>query len=1203
MATKNIESEFLTARKLCGLEPLTDENYAAWKDTLSVVFLQMGKKFDDVLEGKDDDKISAATLRTVLSSNLRTKFLSYDSTSEILKQLKARYESTPMKVIVDTIKELIHVGGSPLTMMDEIANCKRRLEKENVILPDQFFIGLTLSKLNDLGNGLLHAINKDTSFSAFFSMVASSMQFMNANKVEDSPVVFKAYGEKLKPSGIVCFRCGKPGHIKRNCRVKLSAQIISEDKEGYGFVADNGPNFKLKGIYIDSGCTEHMITDKSLLINLSPAKRIKITFANNQTETLDSAGWLNLGGLILKNCYYHKSGVTNLLSSGLLDDLGLTRYSDKGLVGISDGCVFVPIRRVNRLYEVLIDKAYKVGVNASIVDSGISMAKLWHLRLGHPNRFALKDTANVDLVEKCEVCCSQKIKKIPHKKSTISTAPLQLLFADIGFPKCGKGLGDYSCYLIVVDDFSKITCVRSLKDKSALTVKDALEDIIVCLESACKQKVVQLRTDNGCEFKNSILSQFLLKKNISIQYTNVECPQQNTAERYNQTLKLCTSTLMYTMNIPVMYWPEIIVSAAYLRNRIRGPDGLSPLERAGLQLDIGNLKVIGCMVFVKNLDIDVTLLDKSQVGILVGFGKSSVSYRIALLSQRKIIESCNVTFLEDKNFLDAKKHVLEFRQSKCEDDFFDDMKFFNDKLQPVSEISSPLVVTDVMDKTFDNSSEIKNDSIASRVTGRRRQVNCMAIVDISEKEALMDDKWLKEMQDEVKKLTTFDVYETVDRKNASEVLPGRWVYTRKPDGSLKARYVIKGFKQEAEIINFSPTTAYLTIRLFLILASSLNFKVATLDISSAFLQSGLSENIFVEIPLCCNEEKSKVWRLKKALYGLRQAPKAWNNTVTSILLSLGLVQCQCDFSVFKNNDGTLFITIYVDDFLFIGKNESVIDECVGKLKEKLTLKYYGLIKENERRKFTGYHISRVNGAFKLDMVEKIEELLHQYPNIQESKTPFYDKSELDESESLNDAEVKKFQSLLGSISYIAYNGRPDITFITAKIARKAHAPTKKCWLSLLQIVNGLDLITYSDASFATPPDLVCTSGMCIYAGGKLVHWKSSKQKSISKSTFTAELYSCVSAVEYTVYVKKFLEFFISRINKPTLCIDNVPLYKSLQKDFGYTSKAKATAINFLYLKNELNNMVLKVVSTDLMKADPLTKVSNKLKSLFAGEVS
>uniref|UniRef100_A0A0K0FEX3 Integrase catalytic domain-containing protein n=1 Tax=Strongyloides venezuelensis TaxID=75913 RepID=A0A0K0FEX3_STRVS len=217
------------------------------------------------------------------------------------------------------------------------------------------------------------------------------------------------------------------------------------------------------------------------------------------------------------------------------------------------------------------------------------------------------------------------------------------------------------------------------------------------------------------------------------------------------------------------------------------------------------------------------------------------------------------------------------------------------------------------------------------------------------------------------------------------------------------------------------------------------------------------------------------------------------------------------------------------------------------------------------------------------MVEKIEELLHQYPNIQELKTPFYDKSELDESESLNDVEVKRFKSLLGSISYIAYNGRPDITFITAKISRKAHVPTKKSWLSLLQIVkylkferdlsltfeinaSGLDLITCSDASFATPPDLVCTSGMCIYAGGKLVHWKSNKQKLISKSTFTAELYSCISAVEYTVYVKKFLELFISRINKPVLCIDNGPLYKSLQKDFGYTSKAKATAINFLYLK-------------------------------------
>uniref|UniRef100_A0A0K0FTJ5 HTH lysR-type domain-containing protein n=1 Tax=Strongyloides venezuelensis TaxID=75913 RepID=A0A0K0FTJ5_STRVS len=128
------------------------------------------------------------------------------------------------------------------------------------------------------------------------------------------------------------------------------------------------------------------------------------------------------------------------------------------------------------------------------------------------------------------------------------------------------------------------------------------------------------------------------------------------------------------------------------------------------------------MVFVKILNNDVTLLDKSQVGIFVGFSKSSVSYRIALLLQCEIIESCYVTFFEDKNFLDAKKHALKFRRSKCEEDFFDNMKFFNDKLQPVSEILSPHVVTDVLKETVANSNEIKNDNNTSRVTEKRRQL-------------------------------------------------------------------------------------------------------------------------------------------------------------------------------------------------------------------------------------------------------------------------------------------------------------------------------------------------------------------------------------------------------------------------------------------------------------------------------------------------
>ena len=85
------------------------------------------------------------------------------------------------------------------------------------------------------------------------------------------------------------------------------------------------------------------------------------------------------------------------------------------------------------------------------------------------------------------------------------------------------------------------------------------------------------------------------------------------------------------------------------------------------------------------------------------------------------------------------------------------------------------------------------------------------------------------------------------------------------------------------------------------------------------------------------QELGRVWKLKRALYGLRTAPKAWFNELTVFLSSRGFKPCPDEPCIFINEDSGLIIFFYVDDFLFIGPRSRAGD--VASLKHALDKKY------------------------------------------------------------------------------------------------------------------------------------------------------------------------------------------------------------------------------------------------------------------------
>ena len=142
---------------------------------------------------------------------------------------------------------------------------------------------------------------------------------------------------------------------------------------------------------------------------------------------------------------------------------------------------------------------------------------------------------------------------------------------------------------------------------------------------------------------------------------------------------------------------------------------------------------------------------------------------------------------------------------------------------------------------------------------------------------------MKAMQDEIKFLHDNHTYELVNLRKGKRVLKNKWVYRIKHEENntqprYKARLVVKGFGQKKGIDFgeiFSPIIKMSSIRIVLDLATSLDLKVEHLNVKTAFLHDDLEETIYMEQPegFVKRGEENKVCRLKKAIYGLKQASR------------------------------------------------------------------------------------------------------------------------------------------------------------------------------------------------------------------------------------------------------------------------------------------------------------------------------------------
>jgi hypothetical protein len=124
--------------------------------------------------------------------------------------------------------------------------------------------------------------------------------------------------------------------------------------------------------------------------------------------------------------------------------------------------------------------------------------------------------------------------------------------------------------------------------------------------------------------------------------------------------------------------------------------------------------------------------------------------------------------------------------------------------------------------------------------------------------------------------------------------------------------------------------------------------VFQLDVKSAFLQGELMEDVYVDQPLGYKKgDNSQVYKLNKALYGLRQAPRAWYSKIESYFITEGFEKCPHEHTLFvKQGDRNriLIVSIYVDDLIYTGNDGKLMGEFMKSMKEKFAMTDLGRMK-------------------------------------------------------------------------------------------------------------------------------------------------------------------------------------------------------------------------------------------------------------------
>ncbi|CAI7785960.1 unnamed protein product, partial [Closterium sp. NIES-54] len=209
-------------------------------------------------------------------------------------------------------------------------------------------------------------------------------------------------------------------------------------------------------------------------------------------------------------------------------------------------------------------------------------------------------------------------------------------------------------------------------------------------------------------------------------------------------------------------------------------------------------------------------------------------------------------------------------------------------------------------------------------------------------------QWQTPMDAEMASWKSTGTYVDAAPPSGANIVDGMWIFrVKQPLGSppaFKVRYVARGFIQRQGVDYFqifSPTSKMTTLRVLQHVAAQRDYELHSLDFSTAFLQGSLHEEIWLRRPpgFTGSFPAGTQWSLRRPVYGLRQVPREWHDTLRTALVALGFTPSTADPSLFLRTDTSLppfYVLVYVDDLVFATADTEALTLVKSELQKRHT---------------------------------------------------------------------------------------------------------------------------------------------------------------------------------------------------------------------------------------------------------------------------
>lgn len=887
----------------------------------------------------------------------------------------------------------------------------------------------------------------------------------------------------------------------------------------------------------------------------------------------------------------------------------------------------------------------------------------------------LKGVKFVDEIRTCNECLKGEFTRLPcNQKRERATCVLQIVHSDLVGP-LPKSYGTKKRWFVsFVDDFSRYATVFSMEFKSDTSDAFKQYIAATKREQGLQAKISVLRCDSGGEYTSEALKEVCKQEGIEIEMSECQVPQHNgTSERFNRTIMKMVRTALFDSMLPSSFWDYALGASTFVYNHL--PHSACkfavPISRwLNKNPSLEYIRRFGCLLYFYNTDKNAKKLDaKGLPGIFIGYQRTGcVVYNP---QKGQIFRATHVRCVENKVYGDVKDDMKIFYNGiKQVSETEDGLLWLNSSDLALAEEaenwSTEVVNKRAHKRTF---SEMENEQLSleneercvlNSETGvlkgdtqshKSEEVEGADSDDFSEiigieeeciesddesyahaflscsdgepttfKEAMKHpdcEKWTQAMNVEFQAMAKAGVWKLVDRPKRGRVMGSRWVYKIKYVSDAPVRYrarlVSQGFldKPRSKVETYAPVVRDSSYRTIFAIANKFGWKLHQLDITTAFLNGELEEEILMEIPEGYENwlelRKTKVCCLQRAIYGLKVSPKIWNDRFHAAMQELKLVRDiaePCIYTAKGEGHKVVILTVYVDDILLTGNWKEKIKEIREKLSSEFEVKYLG-----QPKKFLGISVSRdLKGhILSLNQKEYIEGLVEKFKckNLKNVSTPYSSAKEA-LTEVLNWEGVFPFRSLLGALLFVARATRPDINFAVNLLSRNQSDPSVEDCVKALRVLQYLkgtsdiglrytgstnEIDGFADADFAgNKEDRKSTTGSLVRLFGDLVYWKSKKQGCVARSSTEAEYVALSETSRELVAIRNLVGRILKPFKYPSVIYEDNESTKMLV----YTEEMKGLRhieVSYHFIKEQVKNKVveLKSVRSSNQLADILTK--------------